>query len=217
LTLWLEDGTSEEFDAVIVATPAHVAARLLEPIDPDLARPLASIHHEGTAIVSVAYEREQIGHPLDGMGFVVPSVEESPILAVSFSSQKYAHRAPEGKALLRAFVGGARRPEMAEMDAGRLEPQVLGELAGLLGIRGEPIYRSVSHWPQTMPQYHVGHTQLVAEIESAVARLPGLQLAGNAYHGVGIPACIHSGQQAAERILQATSPDDASPPNDALG
>jgi len=201
-TLSIEDGSSEEFDAVIVATPAHVAACLLESIDADLARRLASISHEGTAIVSAAYRRDQIAHPLNGMGFVVPSVEESPILAVSFSSQKYAHRAPEGNVLLRAFVGGARRPEMAEMRAAELEPQVLGELAGLLGIRGEPIYRRTSHWPGTMPQYHVGHMQLVEEIENAVAKLENLELAGNAYHGVGIPACIHTGEQAAESVFR---------------
>ena len=200
-----ENGPSEEFDAVILATPAHVAATLLEPIDADLAAQLASITHEGTAIVSVAYEREQISHPLDGMGAVVPAVEKSPILAVSFSSQKYAHRAPEGKVLLRAFVGGARRPEMAEMDTAELVPQVLGELGELLGIRGQPVYHTTSHWPRTMPQYHVGHMQLVDQIGARVAALSNLALAGNAYHGVGIPACIHSGQQAAERVLRLSS------------
>lgn len=201
--LWLEDGTREELDAVILAVPAPIAARLLEPIDAGLARDLASILYEGTAIVSVAYEREQIAHRLDGMGAVVPLIEKSPILAVSFSSQKYAHRAPEGKALLRVFVGGARCPEMAEMETVRLEPQVLRELAALLGIRGEPVFRTTSHWPRTMPQYHVGHTELVERIESAAARLEGLELAGNAYHGVGIPNCIHAGEQAAERVLHS--------------
>ena len=199
------DGTCQSFDGVILATPSHVAARLLEPIDAELAGDLASIQHEGTAILSVAYRREQIAHRLDGMGVVVPAIEKSPILALSFSSQKYAHRAPEGKVLLRAFVGGARRPEMAEMPDDELVPQVLAELERLLGIRGEPIYRTISHWPRTMPQYHVGHLDLVERIETATARLPGLELAGNAYHGVGIPACIHGGEQAAERVLQTVT------------
>ena len=200
--LSLGDGATEEFDAVIVATPAHVAARLFEPIDAELGRQLGGIPHSGTAILSVGYRREQIDHPLDGMGYVVPAAEKSPILAVSFSSQKYAHRAPEGKVLLRVFVGGARRPEMAEMDADKLRPEVLGELGRVLGIRGEPVYSSVSHWPRTMPQYHVGHRERVAEIEARVADLPNLELAGNAFHGVGIPNCIHSGEQAAERVFQ---------------
>ncbi len=199
--LRLAGGAAEPFDAVIVATPADVAARLLEPIDADLGRQLGSITHEGTAIVSAAYDRGQIAHPLDGMGFVVPAIEQGVILAGSFSSQKYAHRAPEGKVLLRVFAGGARRPELARMDPRQLEPLVLGELAELLGIRGEPIFRTTSRWPGTMPQYHVGHKLLVERIENAVTALPGLQLAGNAYHGVGIPVCIHTGQRAAERLL----------------
>jgi oxygen-dependent protoporphyrinogen oxidase len=203
--LWTGEGTCEAFDAVILATPSHVAARLLEPLDAGLAGDLATVEHEGTAIVSVAYRREQIAHRLDGMGVVVPAVEKSPILALSFSSQKYAHRAPDGTALLRAFVGGARRPEMAEMPEDELVPLVLDELDGLLGVRGEPIYRTISHWPRTMPQYHVGHLELVERIEGAVTGLPGLELAGNAYRGVGIPACIHSGEQAAERVLGAAS------------
>ncbi len=198
-------GAPETFDAVIVATPAPAAAQLVEPTDADLARRLASIQYEGTAIVSVAYPREQIAHRLDGMGVVVPSIEHSPILAISFSSQKYTHRAPDGKTLLRAFVGGARRPEMAEMDTDRLVPEVLGELGRMLGIRGEPVYRVTSHWPRTMPQYHVGHADRVAQIEAAVSGLHGLELAGNAHHGVGIPNCIHSGEQAAERVVEAVA------------
>ena len=146
----------------------------------------------------------QIGHPLDGMGMVVPAVERSPILACSFSSRKYPHRAPAGKELLRVFVGGARRPELAEMDDGELRPLVLGELARLLLIRGEPCYCRIAHWPGTMPQYHVGHLELVGRIEARLAALPNLQLAGNAYHGVGIPDCIHGGELAAERVLAET-------------
>lgn len=205
--LSIKEEAPQEFDAVILATPSSTAAQLLQPIDADLAGELNTITHEGTAIVSVAYRREQIAHPLDGMGIVVPSIEKSPILAVSFSSQKYAHRAPEGKTLLRVFAGGARAPEMAEMDTAELEPRVLGELAELLGIRGEPVYRATSHWPRTMPQYYVGHVQLVERIEAGVARLENLELAGNAYHGVGIPNCIHTGEQAAERLL-GPPPDD---------
>ena len=106
------------------------------------------------------------------MGVVVPAVERSPILACSFSSRKYPHRAPAGKELLRVFVGGARRPELAEMDDGELRPLVLGELARLLLIRGEPCYCRIAHWPGTMPQYHVGHLELVGRIEARVAALP---------------------------------------------
>ncbi len=187
-------------DALILATPSPVTAELLQPIDTALSAELASITHSGTAILSLGYATDQIGHPMDGMGVVVPAVERSPILACSFSSRKYPHRAPEGKELLRVFVGGARRPELAEMDDNRLRPLVLDELSRLLRIRGEPCYCNIAHWPGTMPQYHVGHKELVARIEARAAALPGLALAGNAYHGVGLPDCIHGGQRAAERV-----------------
>jgi oxygen-dependent protoporphyrinogen oxidase len=186
---------------LILATPSPATAKLLQPIDTALGADLASIAHSGTAIVSLAYEAGQIGHPLDGMGAVVPAIEKSPILACSFSSRKYPHRAPDGMELLRVFVGGARRPELAEMDDDQLRPLVLTELSRLLQIRGEPCYCRIAHWPGTMPQYHVGHKELVSRIEARVAALPNLQLAGNAYHGVGIPDCIHGGELAAERVL----------------
>jgi len=179
-----------------------VTAELTRAFDAELAGHLASIEHSGTAILSAAYERSQIAHPMDGMGAVVPAAEKSPILAISFSSQKYLHRAPEGKALLRVFVGGARAPEMAEMEDARLREIVLEELGRLLGIRGEPLFCTIAHWPRTMPQYHVGHKDLIAKIDARAAAWPGLELAGNAYRGVGIPDCIHGGQQAADRLLR---------------
>jgi oxygen-dependent protoporphyrinogen oxidase len=184
-----------------MAAPSHVAAGLLRPHDAQLADDLATITHSGTAILSFAFEREQISHPLDGMGIVVPGVEQSPILACSLSSQKYVHRAPDGKVLLRVFVGGSRYPEMAEMAEEELRPRVLGELGQLLGIHGPPVYGSLARWPRTMPQYHVGHKDLVQRIETRAAALPNFELCGNAYHGVGIPDCVHTAEQAAERTI----------------
>ncbi|MBN2024462.1 MAG: protoporphyrinogen oxidase [Pirellulales bacterium] len=197
-------GRSERFDAVVMAAPAHVAGPLLTPVDRELGAGLGQIEHSGTAIVSLGFRTDQIGHPLRGMGAVVPAAERSPILAVSFSSRKYVHRAPEGHDIFRVFVGGARAPEMAELDDSRLVPLVLAELRRLLRIQGEPVYAAAAHWPRTMPQYHVGHRARVEEIERRAARLSGLALAGNAYRGVGLPDCIHTGQQAAARVLGAT-------------
>jgi oxygen-dependent protoporphyrinogen oxidase len=196
-----DEDQPSEFDALILAAPSPVTAKLLGPIDTPLAADLASIAHSGTAIVSLGYNVDQIGHPLDGMGAVVPGIENSPILACSFSSRKYPHRAPAGKELLRVFVGGARRPELAEMADERLLPLVLEHTGRLFGIRGEPSYCNIAHWPGTMPQYHVGHKELVTRIETRVATLPNFALAGNAYHGVGLPDCIHGGELAAERVL----------------
>jgi oxygen-dependent protoporphyrinogen oxidase len=202
----LDSPLSTAYDSLILAAPSPVAARLLQPIDPALAVELASVTHSGTAIVSLGYDAGQIGNAINGMGAVVPAIENSPILACSFSSRKYPHRAPEGKELLRVFVGGARHPELAEMPDEQLKPLVLGEVARLLRIRGEPCFCNIAHWPGTMPQYHVGHKELVARIEARVAALPNLVLAGNAYHGVGLPDCIHGGELAAERTLGAGPP-----------
>ena len=195
-------GKCLEFDAVIVATPAYRARDLIAPVDAELAAELGQIEYSGTAIVSLGYDLRQVGHRLDGMGAVVPSIENSPILACSFSSQKYPHRAPAGKTLLRVFVGGARRPDLAEMPDAQLLPLVLEHLRPLLRIEGPPVFCDIAHWPRTMPQYHVGHQQRVARIEARLALLPGLKMAGSAFRGVGLPDCIHGGERAAEQILE---------------
>jgi oxygen-dependent protoporphyrinogen oxidase len=189
------------FDGVIIAAPAPRAGRMLAGVDSDLGAALQGIPHAGTAIVLVGYERQQIRHPLDGFGFVVPQAEQRQILAGSFSSVKFEGRAPAGCVLIRVFLGGASRPDLLEESDDALRQIVSQELGELLGVRGEPVLCRIVRWPGAMPQYHVGHCQLVERIEAAVARQPGLALAGNAYHGVGIPQCIHSGEQAAERVL----------------
>lgn len=191
----------ETVDAVVLATPSFVTADLLREVDLEVADELQHIEHSGTAIVSVAFDDAKIGRTIRGMGAVVPKVANSPIIAISFSSHKYPHRAPKGKTLLRVFVGGARAPELAEMADEKLIPLVLEQLKILLHTQGEPEMVDVAHWPRTMPQYHVGHKELVARIESHIQQLAGLELAGCAYHGVGMPDCIHSGELAVERIL----------------
>ena len=122
------------------------------------------------------------------------------IIAVSFASQKFPDRAPDEQVLFRVFFGGALQPELTRLADQELLDLAIGELADLVGLRGEPGFVDIARWAGAMPQYHVGHLDRVARIEDLAAELPGLELAGNAYHGVGIPQCIHSGEQAAERI-----------------
>jgi oxygen-dependent protoporphyrinogen oxidase len=190
-------------DAVILAVPAHVAATTVRPVSSELAAELAGIPYAGAVVVSVGFRRDQIAHPLDGFGVVVPAQERRSILAISFGSVKFAGRAPAGQVLLRVFVGGACQPELARLDDESLRRMVLGELAELLGARGEPLVCDIARWPASMAQYHLGHLDRIVRIERLVAGLPGLALAGNAYRGVGIAQCIRSGQRAAEIVTAA--------------
>jgi protoporphyrinogen/coproporphyrinogen III oxidase len=196
----LNRGASESFDAVVVALPAPMAAKLLANVDPELARELGEIEYAGCAIVCLAYRLDQFGTPPDGFGFVVPKVERRQILAGSFASEKFPGRAPEGEVLIRVFIGGALAPELAERPERELRTIAERELTELMQIAGEPLWCDVARWPASMPQYRIGHLQRIAEIEARVAAIPSLELAGNAYHGVGIPQCIHSGETAAERV-----------------
>ena len=194
--------TRRSFDAVIVALPAPAASRLLATCDAELAPQLSAIEYAGCAVVSVAYRSDQLRRPLDGFGFVVPRIENRPIIAGSFASEKFPGRAPAGDAIIRVFIGGALAPDLAELPEAELTRIAHEELAALLRIDGAPLWTEVARWPASMPQYHVGHLLRIAQIEGRAAKLRGLALAGNAYHGVGIPQCIHSGETAAERIAK---------------
>jgi len=196
---WQLDGTA--YDATIVALPAHAAAALVRPTHAPLADDLAAIAYASTATVSLGFRREDIPHPLNGFGFVVPHAERRDLLAGTFSSLKYPGRAPADAVLVRAFVGGALRPELLDLDDAELIARVRHELGDLLGVHAHPVLTRVARWPQTMPQYHVGHLDRVARIRQHLAGLPRLHLAGNAYGGVGIPDCIHSGETAAEAVM----------------
>lgn len=202
-TIELADGRQETYDAVVIATPSHVAAKLLAKSRPALSSALSEITHASAAIVVAGYRKSQIARPLDGFGLVVPHVEGRKILAGSFASVKFPGRAPEDSVLTRTFVGGALQPELLERDDAEIAALVRRELAELLGIQGEPVFAEVVRWNRTMPQYHVDHLDRVAGIEGLIAESAGLAVAGNAYRGVGIPFCIRSGQQAARRVREA--------------
>ncbi|MCA9050677.1 MAG: protoporphyrinogen oxidase, partial [Planctomycetaceae bacterium] len=199
------DGPPEHFDGVIVATPSDKAARLLVNENKSLSLELNSIAHSGCVVVTLAYNRDDVHHPLDGHGFVIPQVENRDMIACTFSSVKYAGRAPDGQVLLRVYLGGATRPEALNYDDDQVLQVVARELNPLLGIQGTPQLTRVVRWPNVMPQYHVGHLELMDRVDAQVAKLAGVELAGNSYRGVGIPHCIHSGEQAAERLLEFMS------------
>lgn len=199
----LGDGGSLQAEAVILATPSFAAARLLADIDRDLSAELAAIEHASTAIVTLAFRREDIPHPLNGHGYVVPRVEGGPILACTWSSRKWAERAPEGRELLRVFVGrsGFDALNIEDVDDETLIAIARQEVASRLGIIADPALIRLHRWPRGMPQYTIGHPERIARIEARISVHPGLSIAGNAYHGVGIPDCIASGECAAEAVI----------------
>src|SRR5215213_1681110 len=200
------EGETIEADAVCLALPAYASARLLRGADEELAAELEAIPYASTATVNLAYERADIAHRLDGFGFVVPFVERRATLACTCSSVKFAGRAPEGRALLRAFVGGALQPEMFALDEEEMVETVRRDLRELLGVTAPPLLAHVEKWPRSMAQYHLGHTQRLARIRALLRRHDTLALCGNAYEGAGLPDCVRSGESAAE-TLYALSAD----------
>jgi protoporphyrinogen/coproporphyrinogen III oxidase len=202
----LAAGQSIAAQAVIVTAPARRAASLLEALDASLAAGLRSIPHASTATISLAYRRKDVPHLLDGYGYLIPRAEGRPALACTWVSTKHHGRAPDGYALLRVFAGRAGQEQVLEQDDEGLARLAREELRRTLGIEAAPVLQRVYRWQEGMPQYTLGHLARVAGIERGVAAHPGLALAGNAYHGVGIPDCIASGEAAAEQALAAIAP-----------
>lgn len=195
----LQDGTALTADTVILTTPAYVTAPLLQGLAPTAADLLSRIRYVSTGTISLAFKQDDIPHPLDGFGLVIPMSEKRPINAVTMSSVKFDRRAPAGYVLLRAFFGGARTPQTMQLDDAELLQTVQAELQSILGIRAGPLLQRIYRWWQANPQYDVGHLERVNMIEAALPA--GLYVTGSAYRGVGIPDCIHQSQQTADKIL----------------
>lgn len=202
---WQISSDCGPFDAsgVILGTPAFITAGLLGETSPVCASLLRQIEYASSAVVIQAYRKEDIGVDIDGFGFVVPRIEGSSIIACSFSSEKFPGRAPEGYSVLRVFVGGAVSPERYITDDERMAETVSRELSAILDIRSKPLFTIVKRYPNAMPQYHVGHMELVEKINKEITKLDGLEIAGNAFGGVGMPDCVNSGERAAERLMQS--------------
>lgn len=194
-------GTGETLSAdfLILATPAFVSGTLLASIDPSLASDLQSIPYASTATVSLAYPQSDLPRDLDGYGYVIPRREGRGALACTWTSTKFPHRAPEGYTLLRVFVG--RAGQDIPWNQNDLLALAKEELNLTLGINAEPLLYRVFMWDKAMPQYNLGHSEILKQIDVALENYPGLALAGNGYRGIGIPDCIHSGQLAVDKIL----------------
>jgi oxygen-dependent protoporphyrinogen oxidase len=198
----LENGKTLEADSLILATPAYVAGKLLMDIAPELSEELFAIEYISTATVSLAYRESDLPQPLDGYGYVIPRREGRTALACTWTSTKFPHRAPDGYALLRVFVGRAGQEAELPWDEAGLLDIAREELRLTLGITADPVLIRIFRWEKAMPQYNLGHPERLARIDEALATLPGLGLAGNGYAGIGIPDCIRSGELAVERVLE---------------
>jgi oxygen-dependent protoporphyrinogen oxidase len=199
------DGGGVDVDAIILSPEAYHVARMVRAFDPGLAHLLEGIPYASSATVTLGYRREDIAHPLDGFGFVVPRVERRPVIACTFSSVKYPGRAPAGHVLLRVFLGGALDEAALAQDDEELIATAREQLGLLLGARGEPLFTRTTRYAKAMPQYHVGHLARVDAIERSAQRHVGLALAGGAYRGVGIADCVRSGEEAVDRLLDAVA------------
>ncbi len=193
----LETGETLNSGLLCLALPALQTRSLIQTVSNPLATKLGAIPYVSSATVNFAFRRSDITHPLDGMGFVVPATENLSLIGCSFSSVKFENRAPGEHVLLRAFVS---EPIAKNADANIIEA-CQTDLTPLLGIKDAPLFATVSKHTQAMAQYQVGHQEIVADIEGLTSRLHGLALAGNGYHGIGIPDCIRSGETAAISLL----------------
>jgi len=196
-----QDSTAARFDRVIVATPAYIASGLLRSVEPRLARLLGEIAYSSSVTVALGYDTGGYdgrgAKREDGFGFLVPRSEGRRLLACTFVHNKFPHRAPDDRLLLRVFLGGSHDPAVLQMPDEGIVRIVCVELRQILGVTAEPLFSRVYRWERSMAQYEVGHLERVAEIERLRAGLPGLALAGNAYRGIGVPDCIKSGTDAA--------------------
>lgn len=193
------DTETLDTDALILATPAPISGRLLASCDPELASALQSIPYASTATVSLAYHLSDIPRALDGYGYVIPRREGRKALACTWTSTKFPHRAPEGYALIRVFIGRAGQQLPAE---GELLAIAQEELRLTLGVTASPLVSRVFVWENAMPQYNLGHPGILKRIDAALEKYPALALAGNGYRGIGIPDCIHSGKLAVEKVMR---------------
>ena len=193
-------GASLEARALVLATQPHIAAGLLENLDPHAAEAAYGVDAPPLAVVFLGYRRDQIAHPLDGLGYLTPAREGRALSGALFGSTMYPDRAPDGHVALCAYLGGDRAPDLALRPADELMALVRDEFRDLLGAKGPPVLARVRQWPRGLPQYRLGHGRRIAAIRDGEARQPGLFVTGNYFTGPGIARCLEEAEGTAERV-----------------
>jgi protoporphyrinogen/coproporphyrinogen III oxidase len=202
---WLvsEGYGTEHFDALIVATAVQAAATVLQTASADLASELREINYSSSVTVTLGYDQNVRSLLPPGFGFLVPRSEGKHMLAATFVHNKFPHRAPEDRALVRCFLGGTRDEQIFNLCDDEILHVVREELRKIVGLTSEPLFARVYKWKGAMAQYGVGHLERLVRIERLRQQLPGLALAGNGYRGIGVPDCVRSGREAAGQVLAA--------------
>jgi len=195
-------GDSLSARAVIITAPAYVAADLLHDQDGDIARMCQDVRYASTATIALAFPRSAVKHPLNGSGFVVPRTERTGILAASWLSSKWPHRAPDDRVLMRAFFGGARDEHALDQSDTQLEEVALSALRPLLGISGDPLLSRVYRFDRASPQHEVGHLARIEALDRRLAETPGLFMTGSGLRGVGIPDCVADARATAKKACE---------------
>ncbi|HEX9115960.1 MAG TPA: protoporphyrinogen oxidase, partial [Anaerolineae bacterium] len=174
---------------------------LIAGIAPELAQALAAIRYVSTATISLGYRAADVGHLLKGFGYVVPRQEHRQVSACTWTSTKFNHRAPEGMALVRCFVGGPGHEELVDLSDDELVALARREMKEIMGLDAQPVISRIFRWRRANPQYDVGHLDRMQQMRSLAAAQPGLFITGSAYDGVGIPDCVRQGRQCASVVL----------------
>lgn len=195
-----QQGEILKADAIVLTSPAYIAANLLQEIAPTVSEKLSTIRYVSTGTISLAFKAEAIKRPLHGFGLVVPKSERRSINAITISSIKFDYRAPEGYVLLRVFFGGSRSPETMSFNDDQLLSVIRQELRTILGIESDPLFHRIYRWHQANPQYDVDHLKLIEAIEADLPR--GIAVTGSAFRGVGMPDCISQSQQTVSKLLE---------------
>lgn len=196
------EGRTDPFNArqVVLAAPAYRTAELLEPLLPEVAEELRSIEYPPVASVAMGFRRDQIRHPLDGFGFLIPRREGRETLGTLFSSTLFPGRAPDDHVLLTSFIGGARNPGIADMEHVVLIDKVLADITPLLGIHGVPSLQKVSYWARAIPQYRLGYNELLGRVREGLAQQPGLHVRANWLDGISLSDCVRNGRAFARSV-----------------
>ena len=194
---------SDQFDGVIVALPAPAAADVLRMVTPELSAELAAIQYSSSITVGLGYDRDVRETLPPGFGFLVPRSEGKKLLAATFVHNKFPHRAPDDRALLRCFFAGRNAEDVWSLPDYQIIGVVRNELQQILGLRAEPLFARVYKWKSAMAQYGVGHLERLDRMERLRQQLPGVALAGNAYSGIGVPDCVRTGRDAAKHLVES--------------